>query len=106
VALTALGAAACSSDDTSSDTTEPAVSETTEAGSDTTVVEVQEGTSRLDAVKAAGSVACGTRDALPGFAVLTDAGDHVGFDADFCRVIAAAVLGDARRRQLRRPRDC
>lgn len=38
---------------------------------------------------------CGTRDALPGFAVLTAEGDHVGFDADFCRVIAAAVLGDA-----------
>jgi general L-amino acid transport system substrate-binding protein len=40
-------------------------------------------------------VRCGTRDALPGFAVLTPEGDHVGFDADFCRVIAAAVLGDA-----------
>jgi general L-amino acid transport system substrate-binding protein len=38
---------------------------------------------------------CGTRDELPGFAVLTAEGDHVGFDADFCRVIAAAVLGDA-----------
>jgi general L-amino acid transport system substrate-binding protein len=38
---------------------------------------------------------CGTRDELPGFAVLSAEGDHVGFDADFCRVIAAAVLGDA-----------
>jgi len=27
--------------------------------------------------------------------VLDPSGDHVGFDADFCRVIAAAVLGDA-----------
>ena len=27
--------------------------------------------------------------------MLTADGDHVGFDADFCRVIAAAVLGDA-----------
>jgi len=49
----------------------------------------------LDSVIAAGVVRCGTRDALPGFAVLNDAGEHVGFDSDFCRVIAAAVLGDA-----------
>ena len=49
----------------------------------------------LAAVQEAGSVRCGTRDALPGFAVLEPSGDHVGFDADFCRVVAAAVLGDA-----------
>jgi general L-amino acid transport system substrate-binding protein len=40
-------------------------------------------------------VRCGTRDALPGFAVLQEDGEHVGFDSDFCRAIAAAVLGDA-----------
>lgn len=60
-----------------------------------TAEEVQTGDSLLDTVKANGSVKCGTRDALPGFAALDDAGEHVGFDADFCRVIAAAVLGDA-----------
>lgn len=57
--------------------------------------EVQSSESMLDSVIAADEVRCGTRDALPGFAVLTEDGDHVGFDADFCRVIAAAVLGDA-----------
>jgi general L-amino acid transport system substrate-binding protein len=46
-------------------------------------------------VQSRDSLNCGTRDALPGFAVLTEAGEHVGFDSDFCRVIAAAVLGDA-----------
>jgi general L-amino acid transport system substrate-binding protein len=56
---------------------------------------VQTGESLLDTVQANGVVRCGTRDALPGFSVLTPEGDHVGFDADFCRVIAAAVLGDA-----------
>src|SRR5690606_34280729 len=61
----------------------------------TEVDEVQTGDSTLAAVQEAGVVRCGTRDALPGFAVLTPEGDHVGFDADFCRVIAAAVLGDA-----------
>ncbi len=44
---------------------------------------------------AADAVSCGTRDDLPGFATVDTAGDHVGFDADFCRAIAAAVLGDA-----------
>ncbi|MBW3591300.1 MAG: amino acid ABC transporter substrate-binding protein [Actinobacteria bacterium] len=51
--------------------------------------------STLEEVLDAGEIRCGTRDALPGFAVLNEDGDHVGFDADFCRVIAAAVLGDA-----------
>ena len=48
-----------------------------------------------DNVLNAGTVKCGTRDALPGFAVLQDDGTHVGFDSDFCRVIAAAMFGDA-----------
>ena len=50
---------------------------------------------RLAEVQARGTVRCGTRDALTGFSVLTPDGDHEGFDADFCRVVAAAVLGDA-----------
>lgn len=49
----------------------------------------------LDTVIANGSLKCGTRDDLPGFSFLDENGDHVGFDADFCRVFAAAVLGDA-----------
>ena len=49
----------------------------------------------LASVQDEGTVSCGTRDDLPGFATLDAAGEHVGFDADFCRVIAAAVLGDA-----------
>ncbi len=51
--------------------------------------------SLLDTVQSNDSVKCGTRDALPGFAVLGDDGNYTGFDSDFCRVIAAAVLGDA-----------
>ena len=60
-----------------------------------TVEEVQSGDSLLDSVIANDVVRCGVRDDLPGFSTLDEAGDHVGFDADFCRVIAAAVLGDA-----------
>ncbi len=62
---------------------------------DDTVEVVQADESTLDAVQSAGVFRCGTRNDLPGFATLDDAGEHVGFDSDFCRVIAAAVLGDA-----------
>ena len=57
--------------------------------------EVQTGESVLDSVQAADVVRCGVRDDLPGFNFVGQGGEQVGFDADFCRVIAAAVLGDA-----------
>jgi general L-amino acid transport system substrate-binding protein len=57
--------------------------------------EVQAGDSILDTVIANDVLRCGVRDDLPGFNSLDEAGDHVGFDSDFCRVIAAAVLGDS-----------
>jgi general L-amino acid transport system substrate-binding protein len=41
-------------------------------------------------------------DALPGFSFLDKAtGKFVGFDADYCRAIAAAVLGDANAAEFR-----
>jgi general L-amino acid transport system substrate-binding protein len=84
--------AACSDDDADGDA---APETTTDDGTeDTEITLVQDG-GTLEAIQERGTVRCGTRDALPGFAVLTPEGDHVGFDADFCRVIAAAILGDA-----------
>jgi general L-amino acid transport system substrate-binding protein len=81
------------------DTEAPADTEAaadTEAPAETDEVEVtQEDGSTLAAVQEAGVVRCGTREDLPGFATLTPDGEYVGFDSDFCRVIAAAVLGDA-----------
>ena len=56
---------------------------------------MQEGDSLLQTVIANDSLRCGVRDDLAGFAVVDEAGEYVGFDADFCRVIAAGVLGDA-----------
>lgn len=101
IALTLLGAA-CSSDDTGGDAAPDqsnAPGATTAPGASTapgdTVDVVQSSESTLDKVKAADVFKCGTRDALPGFANLDESGEHVGFDSDFCRVIAAAVLGDA-----------
>ncbi len=34
-------------------------------------------------------------DGLPGFGVVDETGNYAGFDVDFCRVVAAGVLGDA-----------
>ena len=49
----------------------------------------------LQRVRDRGSVVCGVNDAVPGFGFVTEGGDYEGFDIDFCRVVAAAVLGDA-----------
>ena len=62
--------------------------------------EVQAGDSILDTVIANDVVRCGVRDDFPGFNILDEAGEHAGFDADFCGVIAAAVLGDATKVEL------
>jgi len=48
----------------------------------------------LKAVKANGKVVCGVHTSLLGFGYLDENGRNVGFDIDFCRAVAAAVLGD------------
>jgi general L-amino acid transport system substrate-binding protein len=52
------------------------------------------GASLLQQVQNRGSLNCGVNDAVPGFGVQTEEGGFEGFDIDFCRVVAAAVLGD------------
>jgi general L-amino acid transport system substrate-binding protein len=42
-----------------------------------------------------GSLICGVNALLPGFGTTNDAGEYTGFDVDFCRAVAAAILGDA-----------
>lgn len=51
--------------------------------------------STLDTVKNRGALQCGVSDGLPGFSATDSAGRWQGIDADFCRAVAAAVLGDA-----------
>ncbi len=48
----------------------------------------------LDRVLERGKVVCGGRTDLAGFGMLDEAGNNTGFDIDFCRAVAAAVLGD------------
>ena len=49
----------------------------------------------LDAVKQRGQLSCGVHTGLPGFGAADDKGVWSGLDADYCRAVAAAVLGDA-----------
>jgi general L-amino acid transport system substrate-binding protein len=48
----------------------------------------------LDQVRERGSLICGINGSLAGFGFLNPDGTVSGFDADFCRVLAAAIFGD------------
>ncbi|MCZ0737366.1 amino acid ABC transporter substrate-binding protein [Phreatobacter sp. AB_2022a] len=49
----------------------------------------------LDAIRARGHLECGVHLGLPGFSFANDKGEWSGLDVDYCRALAAAVLGDA-----------
>lgn len=53
------------------------------------------GAATLDDVKAAGKLKCGVSQGLPGFSTPDDSGNWTGLDVDYCKAVAAAVLGDA-----------
>ncbi len=55
----------------------------------------------LQQVRDRDELICGVNDAVPGFGFVTEAGEFQGFDIDFCKVVAAAVLGDAEKVQYR-----
>lgn len=48
----------------------------------------------LDRIKARGMLRCGVSEGIPGFSQQDAAGRWQGFDADLCRAVAAAALGD------------
>lgn len=48
-------------------------------------------------VKARGTLRCGVSEGIAGFSAKDAAGQWRGLDADFCRAVAAAVLGDPAR---------
>jgi general L-amino acid transport system substrate-binding protein len=49
----------------------------------------------LDAIKARGHLECGVHLGLPGFSFANDKGEWSGIDVDYCRALAAAILGDS-----------
>ena len=52
------------------------------------------GSATLDAVKARGQLQCGIAGSVPGFSLPDSQGVMKGLDADSCRAVTAAVLGD------------
>jgi len=49
----------------------------------------------LDAIKSRGTLVCGVNTGLAGFSAADSQGKWTGLDVDYCRALAAAVLGDA-----------
>lgn len=49
----------------------------------------------LEDVRKRGALNCGVSQGLPGFSDRDAKGEWSGFDVDFCKAVAAAVLGDA-----------
>ncbi len=97
-----LIAASCGNDDDdgAAPAPEPAATEAATQAPEATpeetveVVPSQDG-GTLQAVLDRGHVLCGSRDDVPGFALLNADGEYEGFDIDMCRVVAAAIFGDA-----------
>ena len=48
----------------------------------------------LDDIRARDKLICGVSEGLPGFSEKDGSGSWHGFDVDFCKAVAAAVLGD------------
>ena len=72
IAVLGITLAACSSDDTSST-----------------------GSATLNEVTDRGVLNCGVKDSQPGFGFMNPDGVMEGNDVEYCKAIAAAVLGDA-----------
>jgi general L-amino acid transport system substrate-binding protein len=51
----------------------------------------------LKSIRDRGSLLCGVSQGLPGFSAPDDRGQWTGFDVDFCRALAAAILNDPRK---------
>ena len=92
LAVLALVAAACGGESEDSSTTTEAPQETT-----TTVAPGGGGQAggTLAEVQARGRLRCGVSTSAIGFAEPQDDGSFTGFDADYCRAVAAAIFGDA-----------
>ncbi|MDM7953563.1 MAG: amino acid ABC transporter substrate-binding protein [Cyanobium sp. CZS 25K] len=59
------------------------------------------GSPTMARIRERGRLVCAVDGAVPGFSTVGPQGAFVGIDADFCRAVAAAVLGDARKVEFR-----
>jgi len=105
--LFALLLAACGGGETVTETVEVEVTRIVEVevpaagGGAAEAVTFAGGGDTLAAVQDRGHLVCASNAALPGFANLEADGSYTGFDYDFCRVVAAAVLGDSEAVEVR-----
>ena len=92
-----LVASACGDDDSDSGEAADSSSDSSDDSADDSedVVEATQDGSVLAAVVARGELNCGVSGAGVGFSVTQPDGSQVGFDADYCRATAAAILGGA-----------
>jgi general L-amino acid transport system substrate-binding protein len=51
----------------------------------------------LDKIKAQNNLRCGVGGSIPTFSRVDSRGEWIGLDVDYCRAVAAAVLGDAKK---------
>jgi general L-amino acid transport system substrate-binding protein len=86
-ALSLLAAAACSDDDDDDAAASDEGGEEEETAGDG-------GGGVLAEVTDRGTLNCGVNNAVPGFGFETEGGELAGFDIDYCKAVAAAVLGD------------
>ena len=93
-AATTTAAAATTTAEATTTTAEAATT-TAEATTTTAEVEVVQTGSLLDTVKDRGTLNCGVSGSAVAFSETQADGSVTGFDADYCRAVAAAILGDA-----------
>lgn len=104
LAALALVVTACGGDDDTADEVDDTAEDTADTGGDTAddTVDAVQGGSVLAAVQDRGVLVCGGNNGLAGFGTIDAAtGEAAGFDIDFCKVVAAAVLGDATAIEIR-----
>ncbi|WP_420621314.1 amino acid ABC transporter substrate-binding protein [Candidatus Poriferisodalis sp.] len=96
VALALMAAACGSGDGDDQDVDGDAPAATTEAAEPETEVTLIQATGDLLAtVQDRGSLNCGVSGSAVAFSETQPDGSTTGFDADYCRAVAAAILGDA-----------
>jgi len=97
VAAVALSAALLATACSGTDTTETDTTDGTETDGGTTTGGTttggDAGGQTLAAVQDAGTLTCGVNGVLAGFS-LNEGGTYTGFDVDYCKAVAAAVLDD------------
>lgn len=90
LAVLAMIMAACT---TAADDTTTIAGDGGETPTETTTASGASGDT-LSAVQDRGELICGVNQAVPGFGFTDADGNFSGFDIDYCRAVAAAVLGD------------